>query len=73
MDEESREPQDQRYSRRQFMVYDAVLANGTGVLSAMETVQAWADEHPDVDMDEQLTWAEWHAQEQAPAEPKGKG
>lgn len=69
---QSRDVIDMRYSRRQFMVYDAVLAHGTGVLSAMEAVQVWAVQHPDVDMDEQLTWAEWHAQEQPVAKQGGK-
>lgn len=50
----------ERYSRRQFLVYSTAMKGGN-VWIAMEAVASWALEHPEVDMDETMTWAEWEA------------
>lgn len=48
----------ERYSRRQFLIY-ATAMKGGNVMIASEAVSSWALDHPDVDMDEMMTWAEW--------------
>lgn len=50
------------YTRRQFMTYEAVIRTGTTVFTAMEAVASWAIEHPEVDMEERMTWPEWEAE-----------
>jgi hypothetical protein len=48
-----------RFTRRQFLTYEAVMRTGVSVSAAIEAVSSTAMEHPEWDMDEQLTWAEW--------------
>jgi len=43
---------------RQYLIYAAAM-NGGDVLIAAEAVSSWALDHPEVDMDESMTWAEW--------------
>jgi hypothetical protein len=59
--EQEQEPK--RYTRHQFMVYRLVM-EGTPVFSAVEAVSSTALEHPDWDMDETFTWAEWERLEE---------
>lgn len=56
------EEQERRYTRRQYLVYRTVM-EGTSVFLAQEAVASTALEHPEWDMDETFTWAEWEAQE----------
>lgn len=51
---------DQTFTRRQFLTYQAVV-RGTPMMLAMEAVASTAIEHPEWDMDEELTWAEWES------------
>lgn len=53
-----REPSEREFSRRQFMIYEAAMA-GAPILLAAEAVASTAMEHPEWDMDETMTWAEW--------------
>ena len=50
-----------RFPRRQYLTYEAVIASGLSIPEAMEAVSAAAIEHPEWDMEEQLTWAEWES------------
>lgn len=58
---------DKRYTRRQFLTYVAVVENqprgSVDYFAARDAVDAAAQEHPDWDMNEELTWAEWLAQD----------
>lgn len=45
-------------TRRHFLMYKALEA-GSGPLLAAEAVSSVAIEHPEWDMDEEKTWAEW--------------
>lgn len=51
---------DDRVSRRFYMV--AVACDGADVWTAVEAVSSTAIEHPEWDMDEMKTWAEWEAE-----------
>lgn len=51
---------DETFSRRQFLTYAAVI-QGAPMALAIEAVASTALEHPEWDMDEQMTWAEWNA------------
>lgn len=51
---------EQRFSRRQFLTYNAIVSGAPWGL-ALEAVSTTALEHPEWDMDEQMTWAEWEA------------
>lgn len=48
------------YTRRQFLEYTAIV-NGAPWWIAKEAVASTAIEHPEWDMDQQMTWAEWEA------------
>lgn len=54
-----------RYTRRQFLVYEGVMG-GTRAATMERALDsdAWAVEHPDEDLDEAMTWAEWQAAQQ---------
>lgn len=49
---------DRQFTRRDYLVYQAVM-NGADAVPAMDLVDGWANEHPEYDMDETMTWAEW--------------
>lgn len=49
-----------QFTRRQYLIYAAAM-NGGDVSIAAEAVSSWALDHPEVDMDESMTWAEWEA------------
>lgn len=61
-----RDLKDETFSRRQFLTYRIVM-DGTPIWQAIEAVSSTAMEHPDWDMDQEMTWAEWQEQEQASA------
>lgn len=47
-----------KYTRRQYLTAMAMM-NGANVFSAVEAVASVALEHPEWDMDDEKTWAEW--------------
>jgi hypothetical protein len=47
------------YTRRQFMEYRRVMDDRQPFWIAKEDVAAAALEHPNWDLDEEMTWAEW--------------
>lgn len=47
-----------KYTRRQFMMYKLIM-EGTPHFLAAEAVSSTAIEHPEWDMDELMSWAEW--------------
>lgn len=49
------------FTRRQFLTYRAVMS-GSPTPAAIEAVANIASAHPEWDMDESMTWAEWDAQ-----------
>jgi hypothetical protein len=49
---------EQTFSRRQFLTYQAVM-NGADIYTAIEAVASTAIEHPEWDMEEELTWEQW--------------
>ncbi len=51
------------YTRRQFMEYRRVMDDGQPCWVAQEAVTTAALEHPDWDLDEEMTWAEWEERE----------
>lgn len=55
------------YSRRQFVIYQSMIDAGTTEEQATEKVASAAREHPEWDLDEQLTWAAWDEQQ-----PRGR-
>ena len=52
---------ERRYPRHQFLTYQAVIASGRSIPDALEAVASTATEHPEWDMDEELTWTEWES------------
>src|SRR3954462_692022 len=50
---------EQRYTRRQFLIYHAIMDGGADYFTAAEAVASTALEHPEWDMDETHTWREW--------------
>jgi hypothetical protein len=54
------------FTRRNYLVYRSVM-QGTHTLAAMEAVSSTALAHPEWDMDEEMTWAEWEAHERGAA------
>jgi hypothetical protein len=46
------------YTRREFMIYEAVMA-GADLMTAVEAAASTAIEHPEWDMDEAMTWQQW--------------
>lgn len=53
---------DERYTRRQFLTYAAVMEHQGDFFAVRDLIDTAAQEHPDWDMDEELTWGEWLAQ-----------
>lgn len=52
---------DQTFTRRQFLTYHALMQGDVDLWQAIEAVASTAIEHPEWDMDEAMTWAEWQA------------
>lgn len=64
---ETSDIRDRTFTRRSYLVYRSVM-EGTHALAAMEAVSSVAIEHPEWDMDEEMTWAEWEARDLGAAE-----
>jgi len=47
-------------SKRQYLVRKAIL-DGSDIWMAIEAVSSTAMEHPELDMEEERTWAEWES------------
>ena len=50
-----------KFTRREFLLYEAVMVGNCGVGEATAVVERYAAEHPDADLSEQFTWGEWVA------------
>ncbi len=50
------------YTRRQFMEYSRIM-EGEPCWNARQAVATAALEHPDWELDEKMTWAEWNERE----------
>lgn len=50
------------YTRRQYLMYRLIM-DGTPAVAATEAVTSTAAEHPEWDMDEEHTFAEWEETE----------
>ena len=57
--EQGEEARRTTYTRRQFMEYRRIMDDRQPCWVAKEAVAAAALEHPDWDLDEEMTWAEW--------------
>jgi hypothetical protein len=53
---------DRLFTRRQFLVYEHVVLRGGKARVAERALgtKAWAVEHPGVNLDEHVTWQQWH-------------
>ena len=54
---------DRRFTRRQYLLYQALMERDRTIGEANAEVQRYATEHPDADLSEQFTWREWMAAE----------
>jgi hypothetical protein len=52
---------DQPISRRRYLTLRALMDTGVPIFQAVEAVASTAIEHPEWDMDEEKTWAEWES------------
>ena len=52
---------DRKFTRRQYLSYEAVMDGGCTIDEAGNVVRNYAAEHPQDDLNELLTWAEWNA------------
>lgn len=48
-------------TRRAYLIMKATLDTGCTIFEALEAVSTTAIEHPEWDMNEERTWAEWDA------------
>jgi hypothetical protein len=49
------------FTRRQFHVYNALMHHeGLPLTDAIQAVAEYEEQHPDIDMDEELSWEQWH-------------
>lgn len=56
---------EQRFTRRQYLTYTAIMDGvdrGMNFPEARDAVAITALEHPEWDMDEELTWEQWQAE-----------
>lgn len=60
MDTEEPDLRERTFSRRQYLIYQAVMG-GAAIWDAIEIAGSWAIKNPRWDMDETMTWAEWEA------------
>lgn len=51
-----------KFSRRQFLAYQAIIEAGSTEEQAAGAVAAAAREHPEWDLDEEISWGDWNAQ-----------
>ena len=52
---------DRKFTRRQYLLYEAVMDGDCTIDEAIAMVREYAAEHPDDDLTERFTWAEWDA------------
>ncbi len=52
---------DRKFTRRQYVLYEAVMDGDCTIDEAIAMVREYATEHPDDDLAERFTWAEWDA------------
>ena len=50
-----------KFTRREFLLYEAVMDGNREVGEATAVVERYAAEHPDTDLGERFTWGEWGA------------
>ncbi len=50
---------DGKFSRSQFLAYQSIIDAGQTAQRAAEAVASAAGQHPEWNMDEEMTWAEW--------------
>lgn len=50
-----------KFSRRQFLAYESIIDAGTTEEQAASALMTAAREHPEWNLDEEMTWAEWQA------------
>ena len=50
-----------RFTRRQYLLYEAVMDGNRRVGDATVVVERYAAEHPDTYLSERFTWGEWVA------------
>lgn len=56
---------DQTFSRRQFHIYKALMHHeGLPMQEAVDAVAEYEKKHPDLDMDEEMTWEQWGTQDE---------
>jgi hypothetical protein len=52
---------DRKFTRRQYLFYEAVMDGACTIDEAGVVVRDYAAEHPQDDLNALLTWAEWNA------------
>ena len=52
---------DQKFTRREYLLYEAVMDRDCATDEAIAMVREYVAEHPGVDLSERFTWAEWDA------------
>ena len=52
---------DRKFTRRQYLLYEAVMDRDRRIGEANADVERYAAQHPDTDLNERFTWAEWTA------------
>jgi hypothetical protein len=50
---------DEKFTRREYLLYETVMDGHCTIDEAIGVVTAYAAEHPDDDLSETFTWAEW--------------
>ncbi len=54
-----RKVEDKEWTRREWLILETLAHGASSVMLAIEAVSTTALEHPEWDMDERKTWAEW--------------
>ena len=52
---------DRKFTRRQYLLYQAVMEGDRTLGEANAELQRYAAEHPETDLSERFTWREWMA------------
>ena len=52
---------DRKFTRRQYLLYEAVMDGDCTIDEAITVMKEHAAGHPDDDLEERFTWAEWDA------------
>jgi len=61
-----------KFSRRQFLAYQSIIDAGQTAQQAADSVASAATQHPEWNLDEEMTWAEW-GETQAPRGRRANG